>query len=105
MTRENDIVGGRYRIIAQIGTGGMSTVYLAIDKTLNKQWAVKEIRNVEDKHKREVIVRSLVEEANLIKAFDHPAIPRIVDLVDEHGSLYVVMDYIEGRTLREVRRE
>ena len=41
MTRENDIVGGRYRIIAQIGTGGMSTVYLAIDKTLNKQWAVK----------------------------------------------------------------
>lgn len=105
MTRENDIVGGRYRIITQIGTGGMSTVYLAIDKTLNKQWAVKEIRNVEDKHKREVIVRSLVEEANLIKAFDHPAIPRIVDLVDEHGSLYVVMDYIEGRTLREVRRE
>ncbi len=46
MTRENDIVGGRYRIIAQIGTGGMSTAYLAIDKTLKQAVAVKEIPNV-----------------------------------------------------------
>ncbi len=40
-----------------------------------------------------------LEEANLIKAFDHPAIPRIVDLVDEYKNLYVVMDYIEGPDL------
>ncbi len=52
-----------------------------------------------------VVVRAFVEEASLIKALDHPAIPASLTFVDEHGSLYVVMDYIEGRTLREVRRE
>ncbi|UWP10995.1 serine/threonine protein kinase [Collinsella stercoris] len=41
-------------------------------------------------------------EANMIKSFDHPAIPRIVDLVDEHGTLYVIMDYVEGRALSSV---
>ena len=99
MAQENDIIGDRYRIITQIGLGGMSTVYLALDKTLNKQWAIKEIKNIDDPRKREVIVRSLVEEANLIKDFDHPAIPRIVDLIDDQNKLYVVMDYIEGETL------
>lgn len=38
----------------------------------------------------------------MIKRFDHPAIPRIVDIIDEEGTLFVIMDYIEGRTLAEV---
>ena len=51
---------------------------------------------------RELIVQSIVTEANMIKSFDHPAIPRIVDLVDEDGTLYVIMDYVEGRALSAV---
>ena len=41
----NTLVGKRYKILAQIGKGGMSTVYLAMDSSLNKQWAIKEIRS------------------------------------------------------------
>lgn len=96
------VVGGRYRLLAVIGRGGMSTVYLALDTALNKQWAAKEIRHVSDPAQRELIVNSIVTEANMIKRFDHPAIPRIVDIVDEAGTLYVIMDYVEGRTLEDV---
>ena len=102
MAEEGSIIGGRYRILAQIGEGGMSRVYLALDTVLNKQWAAKEIKHVEDTTQRELIIQSLVTESNMIKRFDHPAIPRIVDIVDNDGTLYVIMDYVEGRTLDDV---
>ncbi|MFD0704155.1 serine/threonine protein kinase [Alloscardovia venturai] len=102
MAQLGSVVGKRYRIAALIGAGGMSTVYLAIDQTLNKQWAVKEIRSLTDPIQKDLVIKSLTTEANLIKKFDHPAIPRIVDLFEESGRLYVVMDYIEGRTLADV---
>lgn len=99
---ENTVIGGRYRILTQIGKGGMSTVYLALDTSLNKQWAVKEIKQVTDPVKRDMIIKSITVEANMIKRFDHPSIPRIVDLIDDHGILYVIMDYVEGRTLADI---
>lgn len=102
MGRELTVIGKRYQLLAKIGVGGMSTVYLALDTVLNKQWAAKEIKDVADPEQRELIVQSIVIEANMIKSFDHPAIPRIVDLVDEHGTLYVIMDYVEGRALSSV---
>ena len=102
MVAENTVIGGRYRILTQIGKGGMSTVYLALDTSLNKQWAVKEIRQVTDPVKRDMIIKSITVEANMIKRLDHPSIPRIVDLIDDHGTLYVVMDYVEGRTLADI---
>lgn len=95
-------VGSRYQLQREIGRGGMSVVWLALDTTLGKQWAVKEIRLSSDPAERRVVEASLVAEANLIKRLDHAAIPRIVDLVDEGGELYVVMDYVDGRTLESV---
>lgn len=102
MATAGTTVGGRYQLIRVIGAGGMSTVWLAMDETLGKQWAVKEIRLSDDPAEREIITSSFVAEANLIKRFDHVAIPRIVDLVDEGGTLYVVMDYVEGRSLESL---
>lgn len=102
MAEEGSVVGGRYRILAQIGEGGMSRVYLALDTVLNKQWAAKEIKQFEDATQRELIIKSLITESNMIKRFDHPAIPRIVDIVDSDGTLFVIMDYVEGRTLDEL---
>lgn len=96
------LIGGRYQLLTVIGSGGMSTVYLALDKVLNKQWAAKEIKCVEDPAMRDLIVKGIVTEANMVKRFDHPAIPRIVDIVDESGTLYVIMDYVEGRTFADV---
>lgn len=96
------LIGGRYRLLTTIGVGGMSTVYLVLDTVLNKQWAAKQIKRVEDPVQRELVVHSIVTEANMIKRFDHPAIPRIVDIVDESGVLYVIMDYVEGHSLEAV---
>lgn len=102
MDEHPTVIGGRYSLLTVIGHGGMSTVYLALDQVLNKQWAAKRIKDVSDPGQRELIVQSIVTEANMIKRFDHPAIPRIVDLVEEGGSLYVIMDYIEGQSLEAV---
>jgi len=99
---ENTIVGGRYKIITRIGARGMSDVYLSIDTSLNKQWAVKEIRHSADEVTRDLVVRSLTTEAAMLKGLDHPAIPRIVDLLDENGSLYVVIDYVESQDLGQL---
>lgn len=93
------IVGGKYEILKEIGRGGMSIVYLAMDKNLNKQWAVKEIRHDVYGAEREMIVQSFLTEANLMKKLDHPTLPRIVDIIDQN---YVVMDYIEGESLEKV---
>ncbi len=105
MVATDTVVGKRYKILTKIGSGGMSEVYLAIDSSLNKQWAVKQIKNMSDATRRDMVVRSLTVEANMIKQFDHPAIPRIVDLIEESGSLFVVMDYVEGRTLAQILKD
>ena len=52
MTKEGTVLDGKYEILAEVGRGGMSIVYLARDKRLNKQWAVKEIKNDGKKSER-----------------------------------------------------
>lgn len=104
-TRIGEVVDGKYEILKQIGKGGMSVVYLAMDKRLNKQWAVKEIRKTADGKNDEVIVNSLIAEANLMKRLDHPALPRIVDIIDSKETIFVVMDYIEGESLDRILAE
>ncbi|MEG1551553.1 MAG: serine/threonine-protein kinase, partial [Oscillospiraceae bacterium] len=100
------VIEGRYEILKLIGKGGMSKVYLAMDKRLNnKQWAVKEIeKNVRDKN-NEVIIQSAVAEANMIKRLDHHSLPRIVDIINNTNVIYVIMDYIEGQPLDKVLDE
>lgn len=53
----------------------------------------------------EVIINSLLAEANLMKRLDHPALPRIVDIIDNGETIYVVMDYIEGESLDKILKE
>ena len=96
------MIDGKYEILKQIGVGGMSTVYLAMDQHLNKQWAVKEIRLKADDRESRVIIQSLIAEANLMKKLDHPALPRIVDIIDSRDTIFVIMDYIEGEPLSRI---
>lgn len=104
-TQVGSVIDGKYEILKQIGKGGMSVVYLAMDKRLNKQWAIKEIKKTSNGKNDEVIVNSLIAEANLMKRLDHPALPRIVDIIDNGRTLYVVMDYIEGESLDKILLE
>lgn len=98
MLKPGTIIANKYEIIREIGHGGMSIVYLAMDVNLNKQWALKEI----DKTTREfqsVDTPRVLLEVEMMKNLDHPSLPRIVDVLDTEYSLYIIMDYIEGETL------
>lgn len=105
MTEIGTVIDGKYEILKEIGRGGMSIVYLAMDKRLNKQWAVKEIRKKGSGKNDEVVVNSLLAEANMMKKLDHPSLPRIVDIIDNGITIYVVMDYIEGESLDKILSE
>lgn len=105
MTEIGTVIDGKYEILKEIGRGGMSIVYLAMDKRLNKQWAVKEIRKKGSGKNDEIVVNSLLAEANMMKKLDHPALPRIVDIIDNGITIYVVMDYIEGESLDKILNE
>ena len=80
MAQAGDVVGGKYEILSLVGKGGMSRVWLARDRRLNKLWAVKEIGRTERDAGNEVVVQSLIAEANLMKRLDHPMLPRVVDI-------------------------
>lgn len=105
MTKEGTVLDGKYEIWKEVGRGGMSIVYLARDNRLNKQWAVKEIRNDGSKA-TDTLLKGLEREANILKNVDHPVLPRIVDIIDQKGTIYVVMDFIEGETISQrLKRE
>lgn len=105
MTKIGTVIDGKYEILKEIGRGGMSVVYLAMDKHLNKQWAVKEIKKNSKGKNDEIVVNSLLAEANMMKRLDHPALPRIVDIIDNGITIYVIMDYIEGESLDKILAE
>lgn len=102
MAFQGQIIDGKYEILREIGRGGMSVVYLAMDKRLNKQWAIKEFRKDKDDESRRIALEALLKEANLMKKLDHPTLPRIVDIIDDTKTVYIVMDYIEGESLNKV---
>lgn len=99
------VIDDKYEILALIGKGGMSEVYLARDKRLNKQWAVKEIQKRARDKNNEVVVQSAIAEANMIKQLDHTAIVRIVDIIETPDVIYIIEDYIEGETLNTILEE
>lgn len=102
MARLGEIIDGKYEILREIGKGGMSVVYLAMDKRLNKQWAIKEFRKDKDDASKQVALKALLDEANLMKKLDHPTLPRIVDIIETNQTVFIVMDYIEGESLNKV---
>ncbi|WP_353654065.1 protein kinase [Bacillus sp. ISL-55] len=94
------IIDDRYEILKEIGRGGMSVVYLAMDNRLNKSLVVKDIRKRSNSN-NELLINSLVVEANMLKKLDHGSLPKIYDIIESEGDIYVVMDYIEGESLKE----
>lgn len=105
MAAQGEIIDDKYEILKQIGKGGMSTVYLAMDRRRNKQWAVKEIRRAAGGKVHENMVNSLLAEANLMRRLEHPALPGIEDIIEQGERIFIVMDYIEGESLDKILRE
>lgn len=99
------IIDNKYEIIARIGQGGMSYVWLGKDKRLDKLWAIKEFRPSTISSQGSANRQAIIDEANFIKRLDHPAIPRVVDIIDTGASIFVVMDFIDGTALDKVLKQ
>ncbi|MFS0865006.1 protein kinase domain-containing protein [Fredinandcohnia sp. 179-A 10B2 NHS] len=100
MIKIGTFIDDRYEILKEIGRGGMSIVYLAMDNRLNKSLVVKDIRKRGNSN-NELLINSLVVEANMLKKLDHGALPKIYDIIESEGDIYVVMDYVEGESLKQ----
>ena len=98
------IIDGKYKILSEIGRGGMSTVYLAINEKANKPWAVKEVCK-DGRQNFEVVRQSLIMEMDLLKKLHHPNLPSISDIIDQDNNFLIVMDYIDGVTLQDILKE
>jgi len=94
------ILADRYELVSELALGGMGTVYLGVDRTTNHEVAVKVLhaQHLADDAMR----RRFRREGAALKALDHPAIVRLLELgVDETGVVYLVTEYVEGETLGE----
>lgn len=104
MLEIGSLVDGKYKVLSEIGHGGMSVVYLAIVERANQTWAIKEVRK-NGATKEDIVQQGLVAEMNILKRLDHPHLPRIIDIIDHEDSFLIVMDYIEGIDLDKKLRE
>ncbi len=96
----NSVFDGRYLIIRKLGTGGMANVYLAEDQELGRRVAIKIL---DDRHAQDVqFVERFRREATNAAGLSHPNIVSIYDRGEAEGTYYIAMEYLEGRTLKEL---
>lgn len=93
-------IDGRYQIIRNIGEGGMANVYLAFDTILEREVAVKILRG--DLANDEKFVKRFQREAKAASSLNHPNIVEMYDVGEDNGNYFIVMEYIDGRTLKSL---
>ena len=103
MLTPGTLLGERYEIIEKIGAGGMSTVYKAKDNRLQRYVAIKELR--EEFVQDDEFVSKFRKEALSAASLSHPNIVGIYDVGSDHERHYIVMEYVEGQTLKQVIAE
>lgn len=94
---------GHYEIIKQIGAGGMGEVYLARDNKLDRKVAIKLLN--EEFSRDESNLQRFVSEAKAASALNHPNILTIYEFAEAEDARFIVCEYIEGKTLRDIIRE
>lgn len=99
MLRKGMFLADRYEIIEQIGTGGMSDVYKAKCHKLNRFVAIKVMKSEFSEDK--TFVSKFRAEAQSVAGFTHPNIVNVYDVGDENGIYYIVMELVEGITLKK----
>jgi tRNA A-37 threonylcarbamoyl transferase component Bud32 len=92
-------LSGRYKLEAKLGSGGMSTVYLARDTTLDRQVAVK-VMHREISEQEEQLER-FRREARSVAKLSHPNVVAVIDAGDDGGHPYIVFEYVEGENLKQ----
>src|SRR5881394_2441583 len=97
MLSSGTILQARYRIIRQLGQGGMGAVYEAVDERLDTTVALKETLFTDEKLRKQ-----FEREARLLARLHHPALPRVSDHFTESEGQFLVMQYIAGEDLAEM---
>ncbi|CYV99303.1 serine/threonine protein kinase [Streptococcus suis] len=104
MIQIGKIFAGRYRIVRQIGRGGMADVYLARDLILDgEEVAVKVLRT--NYQTDQIAIQRFQREARAMAELDHPNIVRISDIGEEDGQQYLAMEYVNGLDLKRYIKE
>ncbi len=100
MIAKGHMINERYQVIKMIGEGGMANVYLAHDTILDRDVAVKVLRG--DLADDEKFVRRFQREAIAASSLSHPNIVEMYDVGEDDGKYFIVMEYIEGQTLKSL---
>ncbi len=103
MIMKGQKINDRYQIIKTIGEGGMANVYLAYDTILDRNVAVKVLRG--DLASDEKFVRRFQREALSASSLSHPNIVEVYDVGEDNGQYYIVMEYIEGKHLKQLLKK
>ena len=100
MNLEGRLLGNRYEIIKKIGNGGMATVYKARCHVLNRYVAVKVLKD--EFTTDEEFIKRFNTEAQAVACFSHPNIVSVYDVGKEGNLYYIVMELVQGKTLKEI---
>ena len=103
MITKGQKINDRYEIIRSIGEGGMANVYLGYDTILDRNVAIKVLRG--DLSNDEKFVRRFQREALSASSLAHPNIVEVYDVGEDGGLYYIVMEYIEGKTLKQLLKK
>jgi hypothetical protein len=93
------VLSGRYRLEAKLGSGGMSTVYLARDETLDRPVAVKVVHR--EMSEQEDQLQRFRQEARAVAKLSHPNVVAVIDAGEDGGHPYIVFEYVKGETLKQ----
>lgn len=103
MITKGQKINDRYEIIRSIGEGGMANVYLGYDNILDRNVAIKVLRG--DLSNDEKFVRRFQREALSASSLAHPNIVEMYDVGEDDGVYYIVMEYVEGKTLKQLLKK
>ncbi|GES34170.1 serine/threonine-protein kinase [Streptomyces angustmyceticus] len=101
------LVAGRYRLLSRLGHGGMGTVWRARDEVMDREVAVKESRIPDHLPERERagLFERMRREARAAARLDHPAVVNVHDVAVEEGQPWIVMEFVQGRSLGDALQE
>ncbi len=103
MISKGQKINDRYEIIKSIGEGGMANVYLGYDEILDRNVAIKILRG--DLSNDEKFVRRFQREALSASSLSHPNIVEMYDVGEDNGLYYIIMEYVEGKTLKQLLKK
>ena len=96
-------IDGKYEVLKLIGRSGFYTTYLVKSIHVNKAWAMK-VCDKKNRHYSPAMRETILTEPYMMQMLNHPAIPKVVDIIEDEDSIFVIGDYIEGETLETIVR-